>query len=180
MAINEIKKYDAFLEINHFTEAQRKISLRNIFDRDIANNGNFNFRTKIIRPLKKEDVIDVESLFKHLTHKTEVVETDKRGKTIRSRDFFDFERSKRLHWILPHINEIIATNIEVFSSNNRIDGKDVIRTYIHNKEKDYVIILEPQSSGLDYYFITAYYLEKKYGGPNMIKQKFKNRLPEVY
>ena len=69
MAINLIKKYDAFLEINHFTEAQRKVSLRAVFDRDIADNEDFNFRTKIIRPLKKEDVIDVESLFKHLTMK---------------------------------------------------------------------------------------------------------------
>ena len=180
MAINLIKKYDAFLEINHFTETQRKVSLRAVFDRDIADNEDFNFRTKIIRPLKKEDVIDVESLFKHLTHKTEDVEKDKRGKVIKTRNVFDFERSKRLHWILPHINELITSEVEVFSSNNRIDGKDVIRTYIHNKEKEYVIILEPQSSGIDYYFITAYYLEKKYGGPNMIKNKFKNRLPIVY
>ena len=163
MAINLIKKYDAFLEINHFTEAQRKVSLRAVFDRDIADNEDFNFRTKIIRPLKKEDV-----------------EKDKRGKVIKTRNVFDFERSKRLHWILPHINELITSEVEVFSSNNRIDGKDVIRTYIHNKEKEYVIILEPQSSGIDYYFITAYYLEKKYGGPNMIKNKFKNRLPIVY
>ena len=180
MAINQTKIYDGFLEINHFTEGQRRASLKNIFDRDIANNDNFDFRTKIIRPLKKEDVIDVESLFKHLTHKTEVVETDKRGKAIKSRDFFDFERSKRLHWILPHLKEKINSTIEIFSSNNRINGQDVIRTYIHNKDKEYVIILEPQNSGLDYYFITAYYLEKKYGGLNMIKQKFKNRLPEVY
>lgn len=180
MAINQIKKYDAFLEINHFNEVQRKVSLRSIFDRDIASNESFNFRTKIIRPLKKEDVIDVESLFTHLTYKTEEAEKDKRGKVLKTRNVFDFERSKRLHWILPHIDEVISSEIEVFSSNNRIGGMDVIRTYIHNKEKNYVIILEPQNSGLDYYFITAYYLEKKYGGPNMIKNKFKNRLPEVY
>ena len=180
MAINIIKKYDSFLEINHFTEAQRKASLRAIFDRDIANNNSFNFRTKIIRPLKREDVIDVESLFTHLTFKTEDAGKDKRGKVIKTRSVFDFERSKRLHWILSHINELTNSEIEVFSSNNRIGGLDVIRTYIHNKEKNYVIILEPQNSGLDYYFITAYYLEKKYGGPNMIKNKFKNRLPKVY
>ncbi len=42
-----------------------------------------------------------------------------------------------------------------------------------------VEILQPQTSGLDYYFITAYYLEKRFGGPNMIKQKYKNRIPEV-
>lgn len=178
MAINYTKKYDAFLELNHLTEHQRLLSLRPIFDRDIADNENFNFRTKIIRPLKKEDVIDVESLFKHLTYRTDV-EIDNKGKVIKKRDIFDFERSKRLHWILPHIKEDINEDIVVFSSNNRIKGKDVVRTYIYNKAKEYIIILQPQTSGLDYYFITAYYLEKRFGGPNMIKQKYKNRIPEV-
>ncbi|WP_369753288.1 hypothetical protein AB3G34_01800 [Flavobacterium sp. WC2409] len=178
MAINYTKKYDAFLELNHLTEHQRIVSLRSIFDRDISDNEKFNFRTKIIRPLKKEDLFDVESLFKHLTYRTDE-ELDKKGKVIKKRDVFDFERSKRLHWILPHINEIIFQNIEVFSSNNRINGRDVVRTYIYNKTKEYIIILQPQKGGLDYYFITAYYLEKRLGGLNMIKQKYKNRLADV-
>lgn len=179
MATNYIKKYKDLLELNHLNEPQRKISLKAIFDRDIANNDNFNYRKKIIRPLKREDVIDVESLFKHLTYKTES-ETDKRGNIIHSRDVFDFERSKRLHWVLPHIDEKIKDEIVVFSCNNRINGKDVVRTFIHNTNEEYIIILEPQRSGTDYYFITAYYLEKKYGGPNMIKNKYKNRFEEVY
>ncbi len=179
MATNFIKKYDAFLELNHLNEWERKKSLRAIFDRDISDNESFSFRGKIIRPLKKEDVIDVESLFKHLTYRSEDI-TDKRGVKIKSRDIFDFERSKRLHWILQHLEEKIIEEIRVFSSNNRIRGKDVIRTYIHNIPKDYVIILEPQRSGQDYYFITAYYLEKKFGGPKMIKNKYKNKLEEVY
>ena len=51
---------------------------------------------------------------------------------IKSRDIFDIERSKRLHWILLHIEEKIKEEIRIFNSNNRIRGKDVIRTYIHN------------------------------------------------
>lgn len=178
MAINYIKKYNALLELNHLNERDRKISLKAIFDRDIADNQNFSFNSKIIRPLKKEDKIDVESLFKHLTYKTED-ETDNKGKVIQTRDFFDFERSKRLHWILPHVESKIPDVINVFSAINRVRGKDVIRTYIHNIQEDYIIILEPQRSGQDYYFITAYYLEKKYGGLNMIKNKYKNKLDEV-
>lgn len=167
------------MELNHFTPEQRIQSLKRIFDRDIADNDNFKFQKKVIRPLKKEDVIDVESLFKHLTHRTENI-TDKRGVKIKSRNIFDFERSKRLHWVLPHINEKIDENIRVFSSNNRIKGKNVVRTYIHNVKQKYIIIIEPQRSGKDYYFISAYYLEKKYGGLNMIKKKYENKLDIVY
>jgi hypothetical protein len=179
MAINYIKKYKSLLELNHLNEGSRRVSLKAIFDRDISNNEKFNFNNKIIRPLKKEDIIDVESLFKHLTHKTEN-EIDNKGKVIKTRDYFDVERSKRLHWILPHIENKIQSEIRVFSANNRIRNKDLVRTYIHNVEENYIIILEPQRSGMDYYFITAYYLEKKYGGLNMIKNKYKNRLDEVY
>lgn len=181
MPTNYIKKYNDLLEINHLIEAEKKKSLQAIFDRDIADNENFNFQKKVIRPLKKEGVIDVEVLFKHLTYKTDTIK-DHKGKLIKSRQVFDFERSKRLHWILPHIEEKIPEKdeVRVFSANNRIRGKDVIRTYIYNVNEQYVIILEPQRSGLDYYFITAYYLEKKYGGPNMIKKKYKNRLDIVY
>lgn len=179
MAFNLLKKYPDFLELNHFTPEQRTQSLKRIFDRDIAGNDNFKFQKKVIRPLKKEDIIDVESLFKHLTHSTENI-TDKRGVKIKSRSIFDFERSKRLHWVLPHINEKIDENIRVFSSNNRIKGKNVVRTYIHNVKQKYIIILEPQRSGKDYYFISAYYLEKKYGGLNMIKKKYENKLDIVY
>lgn len=179
MAINYTKKYNDLLEINHFSVTDRAISLRSIFDRDIADNLNFTFRTKIIRPLKKEDVYDVESLFKHLTHRTSE-EKDHRGVVVKKRDDFDFERSKRIHWVLPHIKESLTDEIRLFSSVVRIKNKDVTRTFIHNVSENYLIILEPQRSGLDYYLITAYYLEKKYGGPNAVKSLYKRRLEVVY
>ncbi len=179
MAINIIKRYSDFLELNHYSSSQKTASLKTIFDRDIGDNVNFKFKNKIIRPLKKEDVIDVESLFKHLTHRTDRTK-DKKGKVIISRSIFDVERSKRLHWISPHLKGKITDEVKIFSSNNRIRGKNVIRTYIYNVTQDYVIILQPQRSKLDYYFITAYYLEKKYGGPKMINNKYKNKLEEVH
>jgi hypothetical protein len=179
MAINYIKKYKALLELNHFTEWERKQSLQAIFNRDIADNENFTFQNKIIRPLKKEDIFDVESLFKHLTHRSED-ETDKRGVKIKTRNIFDFERSKRLHWILPHINQKVKDEIRLFSSVVRINGQDVIRTFIYNVTEEYIVILEPHRSGLDYYLITAYYLEKIYGGPKSIKKIYDRRLDKVY
>jgi hypothetical protein len=178
MVTNELKKYPDFLELNSLSKEQRTKSLRSIFDRDIANNENFVFRKKIIRPLKKEDAFDVDSLFSHLINKTEEEKID--NKTIKKRTAFDVERAKRLHWILPHIFEKIADEIIVFSANVRKDGKNVIRTFLHNTKENYIIILEPQRSGLDYYFITAYYLEKKYGGLNMIKTVYKKKLDQVY
>jgi hypothetical protein len=82
--------------------------------------------------------------------------------------------------VLPHIKEKITSELRIYSTNNRIKGKDIVRTYIHNVTEKYILILEPQRSKMDYYFITAYYLEKKYGGPNMIKNKYKNKLEEVF
>ncbi len=128
------------MEINHLNEFERKVSLKQIFDRDIANNSNFEFKNKIIRPLKKENGIDVESLFKHLTFRTE--EYKEEGKrAIKRRNVFDYERSRRLHWIKPHISEVIKNaSIEIFSAKIRKGGTDVIRTFIFNMDKDYVII----------------------------------------
>ncbi|MFV8280613.1 hypothetical protein ACNKXS_03665 [Christiangramia marina] len=180
MAFNLVKKYDSFLEIGHFTEQERSRILRQIFDRDIADNEDFSFHNKIIRPLKKEDVFDVDSLFKHLTFRSEEYK-DLNGRKLKRRNIFDFERSKRLHWILPHIDlKLKNVKIEVFSSKVRKDGKDVIRTFIYNVDKQYVIILEPQRSGLDYYFITAYYLDKKLGGPKSIQKSMKRKLSVIY
>lgn len=180
MPFNQLKKYDDFLELNHYSARDKIDTLKAIFKRDISENENFKFQGKIIRPLKKEDEIDVESLFKHLTHRS-VDETDDKGKKIKKRDVFDVERSKRLHWIDPHINEkILEENIKIFSAKIRKSGKWVIRTYIYNKPKSYVLILEPQRSGKDYYFITAYYLEKKYGGAKSIKNIYRRKLDDVH
>ena len=179
MAINQIKRYSEFLDITHFSPADRTRSLIAIVDRDIADNLGFYFRTKIIRPIKKEGVIDMESLFSHLTHQSEE-EKDEKGAITKKRNVFDFDRSKRLHWIWHHIQEKSKANIEIFSYNDRIRGKNVIRTYVYDFVEKYVIILEPQRSQLDYYLLTAYYLTEKLGGVKQMESKRKNKLPLVY
>ena len=177
MAFNLLKVYNDFLELSHFTEYQRDVSLRGVFNRDIANNEKFLFRGKIIRPLKKEGEIDMEKLFSHLTKKTEDI-IDEQGKTIKSRDIFDFDRSKRLHWIWHHIQEL-KQNLRVFSIEERKAGKDVIHTYIFDEEEEYVIVLEPHRSKQDYYLLSAYYLNETWAKKNM-RKKWAKRLQEIH
>ncbi len=95
---------------------------------------------------------------------------------------FDIHRSRRLHWIKPHIDETIGeAAIEVFSviERDQKNRKDITRTYIYNKPQKYVVVLEPQvRSGNAYYLLTAYYLDEDYGEKQM-KKKMKKRLQEV-
>lgn len=177
MPTNLLKSYNHFLELIHLNEHERNRSLTAVFDRDITNNNSFKFRTKVIRPLKKEGEIDMLTLFAHLTKKTEEVE-DEMGKKIKSRNIFDIDRSKRLHWIWHHIQEI-KNNLHVFSVNERADGKDVIHTYIFDAEEDYVVVLMPQRSNQDYYLLSAYYLNEKWAKESM-RKKWKRRLDTVY
>jgi hypothetical protein len=46
-------------------------------------------------------------------------------------------------------------------------------------DQEYVIILEPQRSNLDYYLITAYYLNEP-GGKKQIVNKQKKKMNELY
>lgn len=179
MPFNQLKRYSDFLEITHFFPHERTISLRAIFDRDITDNTNFSYKTKIIRPIKKEGVLDMDTLFKHLTYMT-VDDIDEKGKKYKSRSEFDINRSKRLHWIWYHIQEKKIENLMVFSHKDRKDGKWVTRTYIYDFVQEYVVILEPQRSGLDYYLLSAYHLTNAKGGLDQIQKKIKRKLDEVY
>jgi hypothetical protein len=87
-------------------------------------------------------------------------------------------RSQRLHWIKNHIDGK-CLNLEIFSYQDRIQGKDKIRTYIYDPEKEYIIILEPLKTGNDYYLLTAYYIDEP-AGKKQIRSKSKKRLPKVY
>lgn len=179
MPFNQLKKYNALLEIVHLSPRERIESLKGVFTRDISDNPHFNFRKKIIRPLKKDGAEDMASLFEHLTCASED-QYDNKGRNFKSRSEFDFERSKRLHWIWFHIQEKNKQKIDVFSFPDRKRGKNVIRTYIYDESEKYVIILEPQRSGLDYYLLTAYYLTEDKGGIKQIEKKRKRRLNQVY
>lgn len=170
MPLNLLKKYPDLLEIMHLSHSQKIKSLRGIFNRDIEDNRNFKYRGNPIFPVKKDGQPTMDTLFNHLTTKTE-------NKTTKARSF-DNDRACRLHWIKHHIDGL--SNITIFSYADRINGRDVIRTYLFNEVEKYVIILEPNRNSIDYYyFISAYYLNEKQG-QKQIKSKLKRKLDEIH
>ena len=176
MPFNLLKTYSDLLEISHLDSNQRKESLRGIFNKDIQDNLGLSFRAKIIRPVKKVDgQSSLDVLFNHLiTHDI----SDAKGRKTGAREF-EINRSIRLHWVRYHIEESKQENIAIFSYLDRINGTNVIRTYIYDKDQRYVVILEPQKSQLDYYLITAYHLDKDFGF-KQIEKKLKNKLEELH
>lgn len=180
MPFNKLKKYPELLDLNGLDERARKASLKGIFDRDITDNDNFCFRGKRIYPVKTDGEIDMGRELLHLTTE-EIEEADEQGKMYKHR-VYDRYRSERLHWIRPHVEEKVTdSDIVVFSVNERNQRKrsNVVRTYIWNKTRKYVIVLEPQMrNGEAYYLLTAYYLNKEYGEKQLLK-KLASKLDEV-
>lgn len=175
MPLNLIKAYSSLLEIGYLSEQQRNTSLMGIFNRDIETNANFKFRAKQIRPIKKEGQAPMQTLFTHLTTRED---KDEKGKKLGTRSF-ELARSVRIHWIKFHIEGQKTENVEIFSYQDRIDGKNVVRTYIYDTEQEYVLILEPQNSAIDYFFITAYHCNEP-GGKKQIEKKLRKKLSEVH
>ncbi|HLV40650.1 MAG TPA: hypothetical protein VKY37_00095 [Brumimicrobium sp.] len=175
MPLNLIKTYPQLLELGQYNDYQRKESLLRIFKRDIEDNLNFKFRTKSIRPTKQEGESPMQTLFRHLTTRED---KDEKGKKLGTRTF-EMARSIRLHWIKTRINELKNEGVQVFSYEDRVDRKDVIRTYIYDTTQEYVVILEPQRSNTDYYLLTAYHLNEP-GGKKQIEKKLKKKLDEVH
>lgn len=167
MPINLIKVYNQLLELGSLTELERNTSLRSVFNRDIAQNKNFKFRSKKIRPTPAEGQDTMDRLFRHLT----TVITDK---TTKHREF-DKSRSIRLHWIKYHIDENKKDNMYVFS----VTEREGVRTYIYDEDERYVIILEPLRKEDEYYLLTAYHLEGKDKARDKIMRKYNRRLPDI-
>lgn len=180
MPFNKLKKYPDLLELSYLDEKSRNKSLRGIFDRDIADNENFIFRRKRIYPIKSDGVLDMDREFMHLTTE-EIEDINENGVVVKHR-LYDSFRSERLHWIKAHTDEQVKdSDIVVFSVTERNQRKrvNVVRTYIYNKTKKYVIVFEPQSrNGDSYYLLTAYYLNKKYG-EKQIKKKLAAKMDVV-
>ncbi len=177
MIFNLTKKYPDLLDILGLNEYQRKEILRKIFDRDITDKVPFQFRAKNIRPTKKDGQVDLDTVLHHLTsHEIEVEENGRKF----SKRVYESDRSQRLHWLRPHVDEEIDASIEVFSATERDKKKrkDVTRTYIYNKDEKYVVVLEPQRSDTDYYLLTAYHLNKPYSEKQM-KKKMQKRLTQI-
>ena len=168
---NLIKQYNALLEVDAMTPAERKVSLRRIFNRDIQDNNTLSFRNKKIYPVPREGMDKLEMLFWHLT--TKVINHDTNHRE------YDRARSIRLHWIKFHIEEHKTNDMLIFSTKN---GREK-RTYIYDKTEQYVIVLEPKEAKKKdahgneyiypyYYMLTAYKLEGK--------DKMRNKIERVY
>jgi hypothetical protein len=167
MSLNLIKSYNQLLELSAMDEFQRKKSLRGVFDRDITNNPNFKFQTKQINPTPADGQDSMERLFMHLTTVIVYKSTNKRE--------FDMARFVRLHWIKYHIEERKKDNMFVFS----VAEPDGTRTYIYDKDEQYVIVLEPMRRKNEYYLLTAYYIEGKDKARDKMIKKYRRRLNDV-
>jgi hypothetical protein len=167
MPLNLLKSYNQLLELSAMNEFQRKKSLKGIFDRDITNNPNFKFQTKQINPTPADGQDSMERLFVHLT--TVIID-----KTTNKREF-NMARSVRLHWVKYHIEERKKDNMFVFS----VEEPYGTRTYIYDKDEQYVIVLEPMRKKDEYYLLTAYYLEGKDKAREKMLRKYKRKLNDV-
>ena len=164
MPLNLLKEYNQLLDLLAYSLAQRLQSLKGIFNRDIKDNPNFAFRNKKLNPTTADGEDSMERLFKHLT----TVITDK---TTNKREF-DLDRSVRLHWIRYHVEEKKKENMLVFSAQE----KEGVRTYIYDKDEQYVIVLEPLRKKDEYYLLTAYHLTGKDKARNKIEKKYERRI----
>ncbi len=169
MPLNLLKKYNELLDLLGMSEGQRTHSLRGVFNRDIQDNNQFSFMGKPIFPTPKEDgEIAMETLFSHLTTKTE-------NKELRNR-VYDAGRSMRLHWIRYHVEKRKPEDILYFSANDSSGP----RTYIYDIREKYVIVLEPLRNNTAYYLLSAYHLEGKDAARDKIMQKYRRRrLPNI-
>jgi hypothetical protein len=162
MPFNQLKRYNSLLDVDSLSGDQRNDSLKKIFKRDFLDSENY-YNNKLVTPTPKEGQVTMDVLFDHLTTKTEKKDTNSR--------FYDRERSIRLHWIKHHFCN--ADNIDVFS----VKDKNSIRTYLHDINENYVIIIEPKKDDL-YYLITAYYIEG--GNRKKIENKKRRKLSSIY
>jgi hypothetical protein len=167
MPFNQLKKYNALLDIAGMSPHNSTLSLRAVFDRDITNNANFKFRTKQITPTPLDGLITMDTLFRHLT----TVTIDEKT---RAREY-DVHRSQRLHWVKYHIDEKKKDNVLVYS----IKEPKGNRTYIYDKDEKYVIVLEPLRNKEEYYLLSAYYVRGKDEKRNKFEKKYKRRLVEL-
>ena len=170
---NLMKKYPELLELSG-SEQDNWASLSRVFKRDIQDNPDFVFRGDRIYPLKCEGLMDLERLFKHLTHRAEHF-TDDAGRDYEKR-IYDARRSERLHWIRHHVEEKSPDCLEVFTVTERDTAKrrDVTKTYLYDAGEHYVIVLEHQRKG-GYYLLTAFYLSEKYAEKQLEKKRKKSR-----
>lgn len=167
MPFNLLKIYNQLLDFGALNEHQRRDSLMGVFDRDFTNNPNLRFRRKQVTPTPANGVIEMATLFTHLT--TEIVDQ------LTRRREFELQRSRRLHWVKFHIDERKPDNMMVFS----VKEPEGFRTYIYDKDEKYVVVLEPLRDGNSYYLLTAYHVMGKDAQRDKFAKKYKRKLDVV-
>lgn len=178
MPTNLLKKYPELLELIGSLDDIKK-SLRGVYNRDIENNPDFKFRGIPIHPLKSEGQLDMDRTFMHLTTK-EHEQYDENGNQLplKKREF-DFNRSRRLHWINHNVHETIPENLDIFTVVEWDPKKhqDVKHTYIIDKVGKHVIVFDRRGQK-HFYLLTAYYMDDPYAEKKFKKLK-KKKLQEV-
>lgn len=167
MAFNLIKQYNQLLELNSFSEYQRKELLRRIFKRDFEGCNQIIFNQKLVTPTPVDGEIKMDTLFTHLI--TVMVD-----KVTRKREY-DNHRAIRLHWVKYHLNNSKNENMLLFS----VKESKGYRTYFYDKDEKYVIILEPFRTKDKYYLLTAYHLTGSDAKRDKIMKKYERKLNEI-
>ena len=167
MPYNLLKEYNALLELDGMNQKDREKSLRGVFNRDVVNNSSFKFQSKQLNPTPHDGEIPMNTLFTHLT--TQIIDEKSRKRE------FEIHRSVRLHWIKYHINERRKDNMLVYS----VKEPEGFRTYIFDKDENYVIVLEPLRAKDEYYLLTAFHIRGKDAMRKKFENKYAKRLPET-
>ncbi|RDI11959.1 hypothetical protein [Flavobacterium sp. AG291] len=167
MPLNLLKNYNQLLDIAGLSHAQRIVSLKGVFGRDVIDNKNFTFLNKKITPTPEDGVIEMETLFRHLT--TVVVDPQ-----TKQRDF-DIHRSQRLHWLKYHLEQRKVNNVICFT----VKEPEGYRTYIYDIDEKYVIVLEPKYNNTIYFLLTAYHLRGRDAQRDKMLKKYKRRIDGI-
>ncbi|MBK8927546.1 MAG: hypothetical protein IPM74_17005 [Crocinitomicaceae bacterium] len=158
------KKFGDELDINSMSHSDLIASLTRIFVRDMVNFPckEFNGRLMVYR----RDPLDTERALDHL------IKNKEEGK----REFIDYKRASRLHWIKTFLEKGLTSKKYLVFSHQK--PGETIRTYIYHRKMKHVVILEPNIEKNEYYLITSY---RVYGdGITAMERQYQNRLPDLY
>jgi hypothetical protein len=167
MPLNLLKSYNDFLDLVSLNEHQRLDSLKKVFGENFVNRQPVYFNKKKVIPCPTDGVIEMDTLFRHLTTVITDRATNKRE--------FEMNRSKRLHWVRYHIDCKKKDNMMLFT----VKEPEGLRTYLYDVNEKYVIVFEPKLDQNIYFLLTAYYLEGKDAQRDKIAKKYKRRLDEL-
>jgi hypothetical protein len=167
MPLNLLKRYNDHLDILGLSEPERKKSLKNVFDRDFTNSQPIHFNGRQVIPCPQDGVIEMETLFRHLTTVKIDYKTGQRE--------YEKERSKRLHWVKHHIDGKKPNNMLFFT----VKESEGLRTYLYDEEEKYVIVFEPRVNKNVYFLLSAHYIQGKDAQRDKIKKKYRRKLTEV-